>query len=105
MTRATITTELDFEGFSIEVDGEYWRYEDEQVTDLTLCCLWMHHADDQGIYATYDLLRNLDKDARLQVERNLFAVPGVVDRLATDIAAQGEDLHIEPDYDPHTEDD
>ena len=97
MTRATITTELDFEGFSIEVDGEYWRYEDEQVTDLTLVCLWMHHADDQGIYATYDLLRHLDKAARLQVERNLFAVPGVVARLIQDIAAQGEDLHIEPD--------
>jgi len=103
MTHATITTELDFEGFSIEVDGEYWRYEDEQVTDLTLVCLWMHSVDDQGIYATYDLLRNLDKDARLQVERNLFAVPGVVDRLAADIVAQGEDLHIEPDYDPHEE--
>tara|TARA_R110000868_G_C10896172_1_gene763969 strand:+ start:563 stop:880 length:318 start_codon:yes stop_codon:yes gene_type:complete len=105
MTRATITTELDFEGFSIEVDGEYWRYEDEQVTDLTLVYLWVHEPDETGNTKAFDLLRNLDKDARLQVERNLFAVPGVVERLAQDIAAQGEDLHIEPDYDPHTEED
>ena len=104
MTRATITTELDFEGFSIEVDGEYWRYEDEQVTDLTLCRLWVHEPDEEGNTKAFDLLYGLDRPSRLCVERNLFAVPGVVARLIQDIATQGEDLHIEPDYDPHEED-
>jgi hypothetical protein len=102
--RTTITTEMDFDGFSIEVDGDYWRGEDENVTDLTLVCLYMHHVDDQGLYATYNLLKGLDRSSRLCVERNLFAVPGVAERLCADIATQGEDLFDEPDYDPHEED-
>ena len=100
MTHATITTELDFDGFSIEVDGDYWRYEDENVQDLTLCHLWIHEPDETGNTKAFDLLHGLDRPSRLCVERNLFAVPSVVARLIQDIAAQGEDLHIEPDYDP-----
>jgi len=96
---------MDFEGFSIEVDGDYWRDEpDEKVTDLTLCFLWIHEPDETGKTRAYDLLKGLDRPSRLQVERNLFAVPNVVERLCADIEAQGEDLFDEPDFDPHEED-
>ena len=40
MTHATITTQLEMDGVSIEFDGDYWRYEDDIVTDLTLCFMW-----------------------------------------------------------------
>ncbi len=95
--RTTITTELDFEGFSIEVDGEYWRYEDEQVTDLTLCFLWIEGPDSTGKTRRYDLLKGLDRPSLLCVERNLFKIPGIVERLCADIATQGDDMHLEPD--------
>jgi len=100
MTHATITTQLDLEGVSIEVDGDYWRYEDENVQDLTLCFLWVHHTDETGRMRSYDLLQGLDRPSRLVVERNLFKIPGIAERLCDDIEAQGEDLHIEPDYSP-----
>lgn len=97
MTHATITTELDFDGFKIEVDGDYWRYEDESVQDLTLVSLWIYERNGPGKTKAFDLLWGLDRASRLQVERNLFAVPGVAERLCKDIEALGEDLHIEPD--------
>jgi hypothetical protein len=104
MTHATITTQLDLDGVSIEVDGDYWRNEDESVQDLTLCFLWVHHTDETGKPRAYDLLHGLGRPSRLVVERNLFKIPGIAERLCADIATQGEDLHIEPDYDPKMDD-
>lgn len=98
--RTTITTEMDFEGFTIEVDGDYWRGEDEDVTDLTLCRLWVYEPQGHNKARGHDLLHGLDRPSRLCVERNLFKIPGIAEQLCRDIAAQGEDLHIEPDYDP-----
>lgn len=105
MTHATITTQMDLESVSIEVDGDYWRYEDENVQDLTLCRLWVHYTDETGKTRNYDLLQGLDRPSRLVVERNLFKIHNIEEQLCRDIAALGEDLHIEPDYDPHTKDD
>ena len=103
--RTTITTEMDFEGFTIEVDGDYWRGEDEAVTDLTLCRLWVYEPQGHNKARGHDLLHGLDRPSRLCVERNLFKIPGIAEQLCRDIATQGEDLQIEPDYDPHTMDD
>ena len=95
--RTTITTEMDFEGFTIEVDGDYWRGEDEDVTDLTLCRLWVYEPQGHNKARGHDLLHGLDRPSRLCVERNLFKIPGIAEQLCRDIATQGEDLHIEPD--------
>lgn len=103
--RTTITTELDFEGFSIEVDGDYWRGEDEAVTDLTLCRFTIHAETDTNSFSCFDILQGLDRPARLVIERNLFAMPGLVKQLIEDIQTQGDDLQLELDYDPHTKDD
>lgn len=103
--RITITTEMYFEGFTIEVDGDYWRGEDEDVTDLTLCRLWVYELQGHNKARGHDLLHGLDRPSRLVVERNLFKIPGIAEQLIQDIQTQGEDLHIEPDYDPHTKDD
>jgi hypothetical protein len=101
MTHATITTELDLgDSLRIEVDGDYWRYEDEIVQDLTLCRLWVYEPDREGPLYTTDLLHGLDRPSRLIIERNLFKLPGLTKLLCENIAALGEDLHIEPDYDP-----
>lgn len=100
MTHATITTNMDLESVSIEVDGDYWRYEDENVQDLTLCHLWVNHTDETGKTRSYDLMQGLDRPSRLVVERNLFKIAGMSERIIKDIEAIGEDLHIEPDYDP-----
>ena len=100
MTHATITTQLEMDGVSIEFDGDYWRYEDDIVTDLTLCFMRVTTTDENGKTWVFDLLQGLDKPARNCVERNLFKIPGLVQALVHDIATQGEDLHIEPDYDP-----
>jgi hypothetical protein len=104
MTHAIITTQFELDGVSIEVDGDYWRYEDESVQDLTLCHLWVHHIDEKGITRSYDLLKGLDRPSRLIVERNLFKIHNIEELLCRDIEAQGEDLHIEPDYDPKMDD-
>ena len=97
MTHATITTTFDLESVSIEVDGDYWRYEDENVQDLTLCHLWVNHTDETGKTRSYDLMQGLDRPSRLVVERNLFKIAGMSERIIKDIEAIGEDLHIEPD--------
>jgi len=104
MTHATITTALELDGVSIEVDGDYWRYEDEAVQDLTLCHLWVNHTDETGKTRSYDLLQGLDRPSRLVVERNLFKIHNITQVLCEDIEALGEDLHIEPDYDPKMDD-
>lgn len=104
--RTTITTEMDLgDGIRIEVDGDYWRGEDEDVTDLTLCRLWVYEPQGHNKARGHDLLHGLDRPSRLCVERNLFKIPGIAEQLCRDIATQGEDLQIEPDYDPHTKDD
>jgi len=100
MTHATITTQLELDGVSIEVDGDYWRYEDEKVQDLTLCFLWVNFTDEIGNTRSYDLLKDLDRPSRLIVERNLFKIPGIAERLCADIEAQGEDMHLETEQDP-----
>jgi len=97
MTHATITTQLELDGVSIEVDGDYWRYEDENVQDLTLCFLWVNFTDETGNTRSYDLLKDLDRPSRLIVERNLFKIGNIEEQLCRDIEAIGEDLHIEPD--------
>lgn len=96
----TITTEMDFEGFTIEVDGDYWRNEDENVTDLTLCHLWVYEPQGHNKARGHDLLHGLDRPSRLVVERNLFKIPGIAERLCADIATQGEDMHLELEQDP-----
>lgn len=98
--RTTITTEMDFEGFTIEVDGDYWRGEDEDVTDLTLCRLWVYEPQGHNKARGHDLLHGLDRPSRLCVERNLFKIPGIAEQLCRDIATQGEDMHLEPEQDP-----
>jgi hypothetical protein len=101
MTHATITTNLYIgDSVLIEVDGDYWRYEDEKVTDLTLCRLFIYETDDTGQSYGTEILHGLDRPSRLAVERNLFRLNGMTERLCRDIEAQGEDLHIEPDHDP-----
>ena len=101
--RITITTEMDLgDTLRIEVDGDYWRGEDENVTDLTLCHVWVHVPDETGKGYMTDLLHGLDRPARLCVERNLFKLPGLTERLYSDIETQGDDMHLEPDFDPHT---
>jgi len=98
MTHATITTELDLgDNLRIEVDGDYWRYKDETVQDLTLCRLWVYEPDETGQEYATDLLHGLDRPARLCVERNLFKLTSLTKRLCKDIETLGEDLHIEPD--------
>ena len=106
MTRATITTQMPMYDLVAEVDGEYWRNEpDEKVIDLTLCFIWVPGVDKSGNLRQIDLLQGLDRPARLQIERNLFgSSPEVLEILIQDIEMQGEDLHIESDYDPHEED-
>lgn len=98
--RTTITTEMDFEGFNIEVDGDYWRGEDEDVTDLTLCRLWVYEPQGHNKARGHDLLHGLDRPSRLCVERNLFKIPGIAEQLCRDIATQGEDMHLETEQDP-----
>jgi hypothetical protein len=97
MTHATITTELDLE-IDAEIDGDYWRYEDEKIQDLTLCALYVY--EPWPGTARHDLLKGLDRPSRLCVERNLLAIAGMTKRVCEDIEALGEDLHIEPDHDP-----
>ena len=90
--RVTITTEMDLgDNLRIEVDGDYWRDEDENVQDLTLCRLWVHEMD---------LLHGLDRTARLCIERNLFKLTSLTKRLCDDIATQGDEMHLEPEQDP-----
>lgn len=98
--RTTITTEMDFEGFTIEVDGDYWCGEDEAVTDLTLCRLWVYEPQGHNKARDHDLLHGLDRPSRLCVERNLFKIPGIAEQLCRGIATQGEDMHLEPEQDP-----
>ena len=99
--RTTITTEMDLgDNLRIEVDGDYWRYEDETVQDLTLCRLWVYEPDETGQEYATDLLHGLDKSARLCVERNLFKLTSLTKRLCEDIATQGDDMHLEPQQDP-----
>jgi hypothetical protein len=101
VTRATITHTIDLE-VEAEIDGDYWRYEDEKVQDLTLCALYAY-APASG--ARHDLMLGLDRPSRLIVERNLFKLAGMSKRLCDDIEIMGEDLQIELDFDPHTKDD
>jgi hypothetical protein len=94
MTHATITTTFDLE-LECEIDGDYWRYEDESVQDLTLCFLYAY--EPRPSTARYDLLQGLDRPSRLIIQRNLFKIAGMSERIIKDIEAIGEDLHIEPD--------
>lgn len=94
MTYATITTTFDLE-LECEIDGDYWRGEDENVTDLTLCFLYAYEARPNT--ARYDLLQGLDRPSRLIIQRNLFKLAGMSERICKEIEAIGEDLHIEPD--------
>ena len=104
--RTTITTQMPMYDLVAEVDGDYWRGEDEKVQDLTLCFLWAPGVDKAGNPRQVDLLQGLDRPARLVIERNLFgSSPDVVETLIQDIEMQGEDLFDEPDFDPHTKDD
>ena len=96
MTHATITTTFDLE-LECEVDGDYWRYEDESVQDLTLCALYAYEPQIGGL--RHDLLQGLDRPSRLVVERNLFKISNIEEQLCRDIEALGEDLQIEPDHD------
>ena len=101
MTHATITTILDLD-IEAEIDGDYWRYEDEKIQDLTLCAFYVY--EPWPGTARHDLLQGLDRPSRLVVERNLLKIAGMSERIIQDIEHMGEDLHIEPDYDPHEED-
>ena len=62
--RTTITTEMDLgDGIRIEVDGDYWRGEDEYVTDLTLFRLWVYEPQGHNKARGHDLLHGLDRQA------------------------------------------
>ena len=102
MTHATITTTITDLEIEIEIDGDYWRYEDEKIQDLTLCAFYVY--EPWPGTARHNLLQGLDRPSRLVVERNLFKIAGMTQRVCEDIEHMGEDLHIEPDYDPKMDD-
>ena len=101
----TITHTIDFEGQSIEFDAEYVRSSDAAIQDLDLVFIWMHEKDETGVYRAYDLIKNISHEAKLIIEKNILSIPGVERRLCDEMAEIGEDLYIEPDFDPHTLDD
>ena len=98
--RTTITHAIDFEGLSVEFDAEYVRGSDEPIQDLDLVFIFMHEADDQGIYRAYDLIKNISHEAKLIIEKNILSIPRVEKRLCDEMAEIGHDLFLEPDYGP-----
>lgn len=98
--RTTITHTIDFEGMSIEWDAEYVRGSDAPIQDLDLVFIWMHETDDTGIYRAYDLIKNISHEAKLIIEKNILSIPGVEKRLIEEMQSMGEELFLEPDYDP-----
>lgn len=98
--RTTITHTIDFDGVSMEWDAEYVRGSDEPIQDLNLAFIWMHETDETRIYRAYDLIKNISLEAKLIIEKNILSIPGVETRLIDEMQSVGEDIYIEPDYDP-----
>ena len=102
--RTTITHAIDFEGLSIEWDAEYVRGSDAPIQDLDLVFIWMHEKDETGVYRAYDLIKNISHEAKLIIEKNILSIPGVETRLIEEMQSMGEELFLEPDYDPKMDD-
>ena len=102
--RTTITHAIDFEGLSVEFDAEYVRGSDAPIQDLDLCFIWMHEKDETGVYRAYDLIKNISHEAKLIIEKNILSIPGVETRLIEEMQSMGEELFLEPDYDPKMDD-
>lgn len=95
--RTTITHTIDFEGLSIEWDAEYVRGSDECIEDLDLCFIWMHEKDETGVYRSYDLIKDISFEAKIIIQKNILAIPGVSHRLCDEMAEMGHELFQELD--------
>lgn len=84
----------------MEWDAEYVRGSDGPIQDLDLVFIWMHETDDTGIYRAYDLIKGISYEAKLIIEKNILSIPGVEKRLCDEMADIGDELFLEPDYDP-----